>query len=87
MKHSYNITGMSCGGCRSSVEKALNAVDGVDAAVSLNPPVATITMEKHVPTEQLQDALKTAGNYTISMSNPNNEASTAESKPKGNCCC
>ena len=32
------IGGMTCGGCVSTVTKALNAVDGVkDVAVSLNP--------------------------------------------------
>lgn len=87
MKHSYNITGMSCDGCRSSVEKALNTIDGIDAAVTLNPPVATITMEKHVPTEQLQQAIKAAGNYTITMSNTNDKTPASDANPGKNSCC
>lgn len=67
MKHTYSITGMSCDGCRTKVEKALNAIDGIEASVSLNPPVAAITMKEHIPTEKLQDALSVIGNYKIQM--------------------
>jgi heavy metal translocating P-type ATPase len=67
MKHTYEITGMSCQGCRQSVENALNKVEGVSSVVTLNPPEATITMENHVPTEKLQEALSRAGKYKIAM--------------------
>ena len=69
MTHTYTITGMTCNGCRSKVEKTLNAIDGVEAKVSLNPSIATITMEKHIPTTQLQEALTAVGKYTIEMNN------------------
>lgn len=69
MIHTYNITGMTCDGCRSKVEKALNTIAGVEAKVSLTPPIATITMEKHISTEQLQEALTAVGKYTIAMTN------------------
>jgi Cu+-exporting ATPase len=69
MTHTYNITGMTCDGCRTKVEKTLNAIDGVEAKVSLNPPIATITMEKHIPTAQFQEALTAVGKYTIEMTN------------------
>ncbi|MEO5591382.1 MAG: heavy metal translocating P-type ATPase [Chitinophagaceae bacterium] len=67
MVHSYKITGMSRDGCRGKVEKALNTVDGITAVVTLDPMEATITMEKHVPTEKLQEALSVVGNYSIEM--------------------
>lgn len=67
MKHIYTIGGMTCSHCRSSVEKALNTIDGVHATVTLNPPLATIRMDKHIPTEVLQDALMKAGDYTIQI--------------------
>lgn len=67
MTHTYKITGMSCDGCRTKVEKTLNTIDGISAVVTLNPPLATITMQNHIPTEQLQAALSTAGNYSIQM--------------------
>jgi len=39
-----NVSNMKCGGCVSSVEKALNALDGVDSVnVSLDDKRATIT--------------------------------------------
>lgn len=66
MKHIYTITGMSCDGCRTKVEKTLNAIEGVTATVTLDPPTATITTEKHLPIFRLQKALYTAGNYIIS---------------------
>jgi len=66
MTHNYIITGMSCDGCRTKVEKALNEIDGVEATVSFDPPVATITIEKHVPIFKFQKALYAAGNYIIS---------------------
>ena len=69
MIHRYNITGMTCDGCRTKVEKALNTIEGIEAKVSLNPSIATITMEKHIPTAQLQEALSAVGKYTIEMSN------------------
>lgn len=67
MKHIYSISGMSCDGCRTRVENALNKIDGVQAQVELNPPIATITMHTHIPTEQLQRALTEVGEYSISM--------------------
>lgn len=87
MIHSYNITGMSCNGCRTSVETALNTINGIEATVSLNPPIANVTMEEHVPTEQLQEVLTKAGNYTISIANSSDTKSTTQEKPAKKSCC
>ncbi|MEO8236915.1 MAG: heavy metal translocating P-type ATPase [Flavobacterium sp.] len=78
MTHQYIISGMSCDGCRTKVEKTLNTIEGIQAEVTLNPPLATITMEKHVQTEKLQDVLSESGKYTIEMT-------TAETSAKS-CC-
>ena len=67
MTHQYVISGMSCDGCRKKVEKTLNSIEGIQAEVTLDPPLATITMEKHVPTEKFQEVLSEAGKYTIEM--------------------
>jgi Cu2+-exporting ATPase len=75
MKHTYTITGMSCNGCRTKAEKALNEIDGVEARVTLDPPVATITTEKSVPIFKLQKALYAAGNYIISETDAASENS------------
>ena len=75
MTHTYTITGMSCNGCRTKAEKALNELDGVEAVVTLDPPTATITTEKSVSVFKLQKALYSAGNYIISESGEPNENS------------
>lgn len=65
MEHKYKIGGMSCNGCRTRIEEALNKIEGVTAAVTLNPPVANIKMERHISTEIFQEALSAIGHYTI----------------------
>ncbi|KQR68308.1 heavy metal translocating P-type ATPase [Pedobacter sp. Leaf176] len=93
MEHTYKITGMSCQGCRSKVENVLNAIDGVSAQVTLEPAEAVITMQEHIPTEKLQEALSAAGHYGIEMAvqgkhvlksseHPNHDHSTHEQSPK-----
>lgn len=68
MKHTYEIHGMTCNGCRTKVEKILNEISGVTSAeVSLENAEATIVMEKHISTEKMQEALSAAGNYSIGM--------------------
>ncbi|MBC7416769.1 MAG: heavy metal translocating P-type ATPase, partial [Pedobacter sp.] len=64
MEHTYKISGMSCNGCRSTVEKALNDIDGVSSTVTLDPPQAVVKMNEHVPLEKLQEALA-ATHYSI----------------------
>ena len=65
MTHTYQISGMTCNGCRTTVEKTLNQMEGLSAEVTLNPPRATIMMQKHIATDKLQTALSKAGNYVI----------------------
>lgn len=86
MKHIYNIEGMSCDGCRSKVEKTLNSIEGVEATVSLTPPVATITMDQHIPTVQLQEALTAGGNYTITFNEQVDARGTNEETIEKSCC-
>ncbi|XLS27811.1 heavy metal translocating P-type ATPase [Flavobacteriaceae bacterium M23B6Z8] len=58
MKHSYDIVGMTCNGCRKHVEEALSGVDGViHAEVDLQKAEANIEMESHIPLETFQKAL------------------------------
>lgn len=64
MTHTYNITGMTCNGCKASVEKSLNALDAVNKVkVNLEKGEAEITMSSHISTEKLQNAL--SDKYTI----------------------
>lgn len=59
MKHIYNVYGMTCNGCRNHVEEILSEVEGVSkASVNLEKGEASIEMEKHIPLETFQEALK-----------------------------
>lgn len=57
------ITGMSCGGCVSSVESALKAVVGIaDVLVDLQSGTAEITLsDSAITPDQLVMAVKLAG--------------------------
>jgi Cu2+-exporting ATPase len=41
------------------------------AVVTLNPPIATISMGKPIQTMHFQELLSAAGNYSIKVFNPN----------------
>lgn len=65
MKHTYNITGMTCGNCKASVEKYLGDINNVtNVSVNLEKGEAEVTMEKHIETKVLKDALPEK--YTLS---------------------
>jgi cation transport ATPase len=58
MKHTYQISGMTCNGCRSDVEKRLNAIPGVkEAIVTLENEQAVILMAYHISIKTFQEAL------------------------------
>lgn len=78
---------MTCNGCRSSVEKALNSIAGVEATVSLDPPIATLIMKEHIPLVQLQETLSKAGKYSISMESPIDTVLELSNKPPIKACC
>ena len=58
MNHRYTVTGMTCNGCRTSVEDKLNTIPEVDSvSVNLETGEASITMSKHISIQELQSAL------------------------------
>jgi copper chaperone CopZ len=66
MKKEYELSGMSCSGCVSSVKQALLQSPNVtEAEVHLIPQRAIITMNKFIAVDELQAQLKKAGHYTI----------------------
>ncbi len=86
MKHTYNINGMTCNGCRSHVEETLSKVDGVSkVAVNLEKAEASIEMESHIPIERLQEALKNdGGSYSIhNLGAQHHSEVKKEDTPKG----
>lgn len=66
MKINYELSGMSCGGCVSSVKNALQKFPGVqEAEVHLHPQGAVITMSEAIDVKDLQAQLSKSGHYTI----------------------
>jgi copper chaperone CopZ len=67
MKQTYSISGMTCSGCASTVEKALISTKGVSAVkIDLSQASAEITMQSIVLMSDLQEALKSYPSYRIS---------------------
>ncbi len=69
MKHTYQITGMSCNGCKNHVTEALSEIEHIqNVSVSLEEGTAEIEMSEHVELETLQEALDDlSGNYAIQL--------------------
>ena len=82
MKHTYIVTGMTCNGCRASVEDALNKIPKVEkASVNLEKSEATIEMSQHISIESLQNALPSK--YKISERNIFQTAANQIEEQKG----
>ena len=66
MKQEFKVEGMMCNHCRLHVEQALNALAGVEAVVTLNPPQAIIHYQNGpLVLADLQAALSKAGDYKL----------------------
>lgn len=66
MEHTYTVTGMTCAGCQYKVQTLLGQVDGVTQAdIDLTAGEAHLKMDKHVPTADLQGALKDYPKYQL----------------------
>lgn len=58
MTHTYKIDGMTCNGCKASVEKHLSELEGVTRVdVNLEKGEAIVSMKKHILTEVLKNTL------------------------------
>lgn len=68
MKKVIEINGMSCGHCQARVEKALNAIAGVEAKVELKKNRAVVNLKSEVSDETLKDAVTEAGYEVVSIS-------------------
>lgn len=76
MKHTYKITGMTCGNCKATVQDSLRQVENVtNVEVSLENQEATITMDKHVELGKLEEVLPSK--YTISQKEEKNVFASA----------
>ena len=67
MKKVITIKGMSCEHCKARVEKALNAINGVEAKVDLKKNNATVSLKTEVSDETLKNAVNEAGYEAVSV--------------------
>jgi copper chaperone len=60
---SFDVSGMTCGGCTGSVQRALSKIDGVSQAeVTLSPGVATVVADPtRVTAAQIESAIAHLG--------------------------
>lgn len=66
MKHTYKVSGMTCSSCQSKVQLLLSQVKGVNnVSINLEKGEADITMEHHIATSELKNALKENPRYQL----------------------
>lgn len=68
MEKVMEIQGMSCDHCKKAVEKALNAISGVEAEVDLKQKTAVIKLKTVVDDQVLKNAVSKAGYEVVSIS-------------------
>jgi len=59
----YKVSGMTCNGCRTNVEKKLNEIPGVKAEVKLETAEAKIHTDENITTDKLQEKLNELGGH------------------------
>ncbi|WP_144206419.1 heavy metal translocating P-type ATPase [Mycobacterium tilburgii] len=72
-----NISGMTCASCAARLEKALNSLDGVTAAVNFATERATVAVPAGYDPQMLLDQVKKAG-YTALLPQPDQHAAPAD---------
>lgn len=71
MTHTYKVTGMTCDGCAAKVRHLLKRVPNVTGVeINLAEGEASITMDKHIETPVLQNALSEYPKYQLSDKAP-----------------
>jgi copper chaperone len=73
---SFDVSGMTCGGCTGSVQRALSKIDGVShAEVTLRPGVATVVTDpERVTSAQIEAAISGLGYPARVRTTPNANA-------------
>jgi|SRR6185312_5527624 copper chaperone CopZ len=67
MTHTYKISGMTCSGCEAKVQELLLAVPGAKIVIpDLTKGEVKVTMDRHIETPVLANALKDFPKYTLS---------------------
>jgi len=79
MKHTYTVLGMTCNGCKNSVEKAISSHENVEnVTINLENKEAVIKMTSHISVDELQSALP--DKFTISEKEEKVEVSSVDFK-------
>ena len=66
--YTIEISGMHCQNCVNGVTRAINAIDGAAAKVSLKNNSAEVSCDRDVDKEKLKRAVEDAGFKVVSMS-------------------
>lgn len=67
MKKIIEIKGMSCEHCQAKTEKALNAIDGVEAKVDLKKKRAVVNLSKDIDDQVFKDAIQAIDFEVVSI--------------------
>ena len=74
MKSNFQISGMTCNGCKSSVEEKLSSIDGVDdVQVDLTKGEAVIQSKKPISLSLIRNSLPPKYNIKTTVSSQDNE--------------
>ena len=65
--YTIEISGMHCQNCANGVTRAINAIDGAAAKVSLRKNSADVSCDRDVDKEKLKRAVEDAGYKVISI--------------------
>lgn len=66
-RREIEISGMHCMNCVGRVKKALDALEGVSADVTLEPQRANVAMDREVPDSALRAAVEGAGFAVVAV--------------------
>ncbi len=76
MKHTYKLTGMTCGSCEQKVREAILPLENI---ISVNPSKEKesieVEMNEHVPLNKLKEAISLYGNKYKVLADSNSEIS------------
>ena len=61
----YNVIGMSCSGCQKKITEKLNSLPHISADVDLAASKVTISSEKEINIDFLNEELKQIGHYFL----------------------
>ena len=83
MKHVYRVSGMTCNGCKNSVEKSLSEIENIKhVSVDLEKETAAIEMKQHLEVAVLKNVLSEKFTITELKDNHTSKSVNAEAEEK-----